>query len=219
MTHDDLKRLVLLGEGPRLEFKNRVPRPERIAREVIAFANTDGGTVLIGVDDDGTILGLRDAEEELFALSNALRGRVSPEPEVEIEAVRVGARRDVLVVRVPASAHRPHVLVPEPGTVGEAARQHAYVRVADQSVEASRESIRVMRAEHRGEAVAFTFGEPERRLLEYLDRHERITVAEYARMAEMPPWRASKTLVALVRAGIVQLHPRPGGDDHFTAAG
>ena len=219
MTHDDLKRLVLLGEGPRLEFKNRVPRPERIAREVIAFANTDGGTVLIGVDDDGTILGLRDAEEELFSLSNALRGRVSPEPEVEIEAVRVGARRDVLVVRVPPSAHRPHVLVPEPGAVGEAARQHAYVRVADQSVEASRESIRVMRAEGRGEAVAFTFGEPERRLLEYLDRHERITVSEYARMAEMPPWRASKTLVALVRAGIVQLHPRPGGDDHFTAAG
>ena len=38
-------------------------------------------------------------------------------------------------------------------------------------------------------------------------------------MAEMPPWRASKTLVALVRAGIVRLHPRPGGEDVFTAAG
>ena len=217
MTHDDLKRLVLLGEGARLEFKNRVPRPERIAREVIAFANTDGGTVLIGVDDDGTILGLRDAEEELFALSTALTARVSPPVEVEISAVRVSRRRDVLVVRVPASDERPHVLVPESGAVGEAARQHAYVRVGDQSVEASRESVRVMRT--RGEAVAFTFGEPERRLLEYLDRHERITVAEYARMSEMPPWRASKTLVALVRAGVVRLHPRPGGDDHFTAAG
>ncbi len=219
MTHEDLKRLVLLGEGARLEFKNRVPRPERIAREVIAFANTDGGTVLIGVDDDGTLVGLRDAEEELFALSTALRGRVEPEVEVAISAVRVSRRRDVLVVRVPASADRPHVLVPEPGAVGEAARQHAYVRVADQSVEASRESIRVMRADGRGEGVAFTFGEPERRLLEYLDRHERITVGEYARMAEMPPWRASKTLVALVRAGIVRLHPRPGGEDVFTAAG
>ena len=219
MTHDDLKRLVLLGEGLHLEFKNRVPRPEKIAREVIAFANTQGGTVLIGVDDDGTILGLRDAEEELYALSTALKGRVEPEVEVEISTVHVSRRRDVLVVVVPASLARPHVLVPEPGVQGEAARQHVYVRVGDQSVEASRESIRVMRAEGRGEAVAFTFGEPERRLLEYLDRHERITVGEYARMAEMPPWRASKTLVALVRAGIVRLHPGPGGDDHFTAAG
>ena len=219
MTHEDLKRLVLLGEGSRLEFKNRVPRPERIAREVIAFANTDGGTVLIGVDDDGTILGLRDAEEELFALSNALRGRIAPEVEIAIAAVHVSRRRDVLVVRVPASADRPHGLVPEPGTTGDAARPHAYVRVGDQSVEASRESVRVMRAETRGEGAAFTFGEPERRLLEYLDRHERITVSEYARMAEMPPWRASKTLVALVRAGIVRLHAGPGGQDHFTAAG
>ena len=219
MTHDDLKRLVLLGEGARLEFKNRVPRPERIAREVIAFANTDGGTVLIGVDDDGTLVGLRDAEEELYALSNALRDRVDPEVEVEISAVRVSRRRDVLVVRVPASGDRPHVLVPEPGATGEAARRHAFVRVDHQSVEASKESVRVMRAEGRGDAVAFTFGEPERRLLEYLDRHERITAAEYARMAEMPPWRASKTLVALVRAGIVRLPPRPGGDDYFTAAG
>ena len=219
MTHDDLKRLVLLGEGAHLEFKNRVPRPARIAREVIAFANTDGGTVLIGVDDDGTIVGLRDAEEEFFALSQALRERIAPEVEVEIAAVRVSRRRDVLVVTVPPSDMRPHILVPEPGTTGEAARQHAYVRVADQSVEASRESVRVMRAEGRGEAVAFTFGEPERRLLEYLDRHERITVGEYARMAEMPVWRASKTLVALVRAGIVRLHPRPGGEDVFTAAG
>ena len=219
MSHEDLKRLVLMGEGAHLEFKNRVPRPAKIAREVIAFANTDGGTVLIGVDDDGTILGLRDAEEELFALSTALAERVEPPVEVEISAVRVSRRRDVLVVTVPASAERPHILMPEAGTEGEAARQHVYVRVDDQSVEASRESVRVMRAEGRGEAVAFTFGEPERRLLEYLDRHERITVSEYARMAEMPPWRASKTLVALVRAGIVRLHPGRGGEDHFTAAG
>lgn len=219
MTHDDLKRLVLLGEGARLEFKNRVPRPERIAREVIAFANTDGGTVLIGVDDDGTLVGLRDAEEELFALTTALRARIEPDVHVEISAVGVSRRRDVLVVQVPPSDARPHILVPEPGTTGEAARQHAYVRVGEHSVEASREAVRVMRADGRGEAVAFTFGEPERRLLEYLDRHERITVAEYARMAEMPPWRASKTLVALVRAGIVRLHNGAGGEDVFTAAG
>ena len=36
MTSDDVKRLAAMGEGQHLEFKNRVPRPERIAREVIA---------------------------------------------------------------------------------------------------------------------------------------------------------------------------------------
>ena len=46
MTSNDVKRLAAMGEGRTLEFKNRVPRPERIAREVIALANTDGGSGL-----------------------------------------------------------------------------------------------------------------------------------------------------------------------------
>ena len=55
MTLQELNQLASLGEGPSLEFKRKVPRPERIAKEVIAFANTRGGRLLLGVDDDGTI--------------------------------------------------------------------------------------------------------------------------------------------------------------------
>ena len=52
----DLQRLVALGEGLTIEFKRRVPRPARIAKEVIALANAQGGKLLLGVDDDGTIV-------------------------------------------------------------------------------------------------------------------------------------------------------------------
>ena len=218
MTHDDLKRLAALGEGRHLEFKNRVPRPERIAREVIALANTDGGKVLVGVDDDGTVLGVKDAEEEFYALRQALADRILPEVDLDYETVRVSRKREVLVVHVPASVDRPHVLLPDRRPDGSLPKRRAFVRVADQSVEASREAVALMRAEGRGDAVTFTFGDAERRLLEYLDRHERITVREYARMTKTPPWRASKTLVTLARAGIVALHPQPGGSDYFTAA-
>ena len=218
MTHDELRRLAAMGEGAHLEFKNRVPRPERIAREVIALANTDGGKVLVGVDDDGTVLGLKDAAEEFFALQQALHERILPDVELDFETVRVSRTREVLVVHVPASPLRPHVLLPERRPDGTLPKRRAFVRVADQSVEASREAVALMRAEGRGDAVTFTFGDAERRLLEYLDRHERITVRQYARMTKTPPWRASKTLVMLARAGIVALHPREGGDDYFTAA-
>ena len=216
MTRDDLKRLAGLGEGRQLEFKNRVPRPERIAREVIALANTDGGKVLIGVDDDGSVIGLKDATEEFFALEEALRDLVLPPVEVRTERVPVSRTREVLVVDVPASGDRPHVLVP-PRLNGRQPKRVAYVRVEDQSVEASREAVALMKAEGRGDAVAFTFGDAERRLLDYLDRHERITVKQYARMTKSPPWRASRALVVLARAGIVELHPQPGGADYFTA--
>ena len=216
MNRDDLKRLAGLGEGRQLEFKNRVPRPERIAREVIALANTDGGKVLIGVDDDGSVVGLKDATEEFFALEQALRELVLPTVEVRTERVPVSRTREVLVVDVPASSDRPHVLVP-PARNGRQPKRVAYVRVEDQSVEASREAVALMKAEGRGDAVAFTFGEAERRLLDYLDRHERITVKQYARMTKSPPWRASRALVVLARAGIVELHSQPGGADFFTA--
>ena len=218
MTHDDLKRLAAMGEGTHLEFKNRVPRPERIAREVIALANTSGGKVLIGVDDDGSVIGVKDAHEEFFALQQALGERILPEVDLGYETVRISRTREVLVVHVPASDDRPHVLLPDRRPDGSLPKRRAFVRVADQSVEASAEAVSLMKAEGRGDPVTFTFGDAERRLLAYLDRHERITVREYARMTKTPPWRASKTLVTLARAGIVALHPRPGGDDFFTAA-
>ena len=216
MTSNDVKRLAAMGEGRTLEFKNRVPRPERIAREVIALANTDGGTVLVGVDDDGTVLGVKDAQEEFFALQTALADRILPPVDLRFEPVRISRTREVLVVHVPASGDRPHVLKPDRRPDGTLPKQRAFVRVADQSVEASREAVALMKAEGRGDAVTFTFGDAERQLLEYLDRHEQITVREYARMTTMPPWKASKALVMLARAGIVALQPREGGEDVFT---
>lgn len=217
MTLDDLRRLAAMGEGRHLEFKNRVPRPERIAREIIALANTDGGKVLVGVDDDGTILGVKDAHEEFFTLQAALADRILPPIDLGFEPVRVSRTREVLVVHVPASLDRPHVLRSEQRPDGTQPKQRAFVRVADQSVEASREAVAIMKAEARGDAVTFTFGDAERQLLDYLVRHETITVLTYARMHKLPPWKASKALVMLARAGILALHPREGGEDVFTA--
>ena len=76
--------------------------------------------------------------------------------------------------------------------------------------------------EQVGAAFAVEIARPQQRArcwgrrLEYLDRHEQITVREYARMNKMPPWKASKALVMLARAGIVALQPREGGEDVFT---
>ncbi len=60
----ELKKLVSEGEGIQLEFKRKASYPEKIVRELIAFANTEGGTLLIGVDDDGSVPGVKYPEEE-----------------------------------------------------------------------------------------------------------------------------------------------------------
>jgi predicted HTH transcriptional regulator len=215
MDVSDLRRLVALGEGPHLEFKYRVPRPDRIAREVIALANSGGGKVLLGVDDDGALVGLKDTEEELYALRDALDTHCEPPVRLRIEGVRVSRRREVLVIDVPASADKPHFLVETEN--GRDGKRTAYVRVGHESIEASREAVSLMKAARRPRDVRFTFGDKEQQLMKYLERYERITVREYARLAALPLWKASKTLVLLAEAKVLRLHPE-SGEDYFTVA-
>ncbi len=212
----DLKRIVSLGEGMHVEFKRRVPRPERIAKEVIALANAEGGRVLVGVDDDGTVRGVRDAVEEEFALRRALDTHVDPPVSVTLERVPVTAKREVLVVDVPASAEKPHYLV---GVNGESNGREriAFVRVGASSVTASREAVRLMKHARAPRDVRFEFGEKEQKLMRYLDRHETITVAAFAQLAGIPKRRASQTLVLLAKAAVLRLHPSER-EDYFTLA-
>ena len=217
MNVDDLKRLVALGEGAHLEFKHRVPRPDRMAKEVIALANTGGGRVLLGVDDDGSIVGVKDSNEELFALQNALESYCEPPVALNVEGVRVSRKRDVLVIDVPRSAVKPHYLRKGARNGSEPNDRKAYVRVGAESVEASREAVKLMKAERNPRDTRFTFGEAEQKLMAYLERYERITVREYARLAGIPPKRASHTLVLMARAEVLRLHSDPK-EDYFTVA-
>lgn len=211
MTLQEVNQLASLGEGLNLEFKRKVPKPERIAKEVIAFANTHGGRLLLGVDDDGSVVGVRDAEEEEFALQHALNAHCDPPVPFDVAHVAVTNRRFVIVVHVPESDEKPHYLV----NGGEA--RVAYVRVDDQSVEASREHVRLMRNAPAEGKVTFEFGEKELMLMRYLETYGQITVRQFASLANIPRKRASQTLVLLTRANILRLHPDPK-HDYFTLA-
>src|SRR6185369_2390836 len=72
----DLRKLVSRGEGLHLEFKRKASHPEKIVREMIAFANTEGGTILIGVDDNGALAGIKYPDEELLSVREALQKHV-----------------------------------------------------------------------------------------------------------------------------------------------
>lgn len=214
MTLDELKRIVSLGEGQHLEFKRRVPRPERIAKEIVAFANTEGGRVLLGVDDDGQICGVKDVHEEIFLLEKALADHCDPAVLFKILSLPVSRRREVVVIDVPDSAAKPHFLV----NSGESERPTAYVRVSDRSIEASREVVRMMRWKRKPTDTHFEFGHVEQLLMRYLDSYHHITVSQFARVANVPRKNASWKLLLLTRAGILHIHPDER-EDFFTLSG
>src|SRR5205814_8742882 len=65
MNYHDVSLLIEQGEGFSIEFKRRISSPAKIARTIISFANTKGGTILFGVDDDGSIVGVESEKSEV----------------------------------------------------------------------------------------------------------------------------------------------------------
>jgi len=213
MTLRELEQLVDLGEGLSLEFKRRVPRPERIAKEIVALANTNGGRIVLGVDDDGTIMGVDDASEEEFLLREATEAHCSPPVTYNMERVVVADRRDAIVVTIPESQTKPHFVAS--ATSDSNGPDSAYIRVEERSVEASDETVQSMRDQSPEGSVTFEFGETESLLMRYLDDYGRITVPELAQLADISPERASQTLLRLTKADLLHLHSEQDGD-YFT---
>ena len=202
-----------LGEGISLEFKRRVPQPQRIAKEIVALTNTNGGRIVLGVDDDGTIKGIDHASEEEFLLRQAVNAHCRPVVEYQTERVVVEPRCDVLVVTIEESENKPHRMVADEEAAGEAGA--AYVRVEAKSIEASDETIREMQEEDGQDGVTFEFGDTESLLMRYLDDYGRISVSQLSQLADISPERASQTLLRLTKADLLHLHPDEDGD-YFT---
>lgn len=209
----DLKRLVRAGEGDQLEFKRKANHPEKLAREVIAFANTRGGILLVGVDDDTTIYGNKHVEGDIFALTKFFADRCTPKLPIRLEKIPVTARHTVLAIHVKESNRKPHFLKPE--TPGE--KKYAFVRVADMSVAASREMIQILRHQHTGRGVSLQVGEAEQKLLQHLEEHPKITLDNARQLLKTSKRAASTKLILLARAGILAIHPTEKGD-FFTLA-
>ena len=206
-----LKELVRQGEGDRLEFKLKTNHPERIVREIVAFANSGGGKLLIGVGDDKTIKGLRYADEDEYTLVRAIEKYCTPEIRYRIERIQLPDEREVLVFHILHSADKPHYVIDEEGN------RRAYVRVADRSVQASWEMREIMRRARQERDVRFQYGEKERKLMQLLDKQKSVTVDSFALTAGIPRNMASRTLVLLVLANVLEVHPDEMVD-HFTMA-
>ena len=179
---------------------------------MIAFANTQGGYLLFGVDDDGSIVGVESEKTEADLISLAGQQYCDPPIEPHLDIVPFNDK-DVIVATVDESDQKPHYLLSDDGEENK-----VFIRVNDNSVLASREVIKVLRDESPDRApLTLTIGENEKRLFSYLETNERITVLEFAGMINVSQRRASRILTTLVRAGVIRIHTLERWD-YFTLA-
>lgn len=217
MTRRELKELISEGESLTLEFKRKFTTPEKIARELIAFANTSGGWLLIGVDDDQFAVGVESEKEEIALLEDVCENSIEPPLHPMIEVVQIH-HVDVVVVRVEESMNKPHHLLT---TVQSDMFHHGavYIRQADKSIQAGKEMIKILEGQRDdAEPVTMSIGKHEKHLFEFLEQHERITAKQYADLCNISEHRAMRLLVRLVRIGMIFIHTHEK-TPYYTLAG
>ncbi|MEX1138752.1 MAG: ATP-binding protein [Bacteroidota bacterium] len=204
MNRKDIDVFLEEGEGFQVEFKRKVSSPEKIARTLVAFANTKGGTIIFGVDDDKSVVGIDSEKSEVELIRAAGNLYCDPviEPAVDIVPYK---GMDVVVVTVEESAEKPHYLID--GNGGREEESKAMIRVNDKTLVASKEVVKILESENPdAPPLRIAIGDSERRLLEYLEINERITLKEFSRLINISLRRASRILIGLVRAGLLRIH-------------
>ncbi len=186
------------GEGVQQDYKKTISSQIKIAKTIVSFANTRGGRIIIGVNDQGKITGIK-SDEEIYMIEGAAEFFSKPAIAVEFHLYEVSGK-SVLVVEVPESHQKPHYAKDENG------RWWAYIRIKDQSVLASKIVVDVLKKETNREDILIEYSSKEKALLQYLDKNQRITLNEFSKLVNISRRRASRILVNLICSGIIRSH-------------
>ncbi len=206
------------GEGLNVEYKQRFSTHEKIAKEIIAFANTRGGFLFVGVDDNKKIYGIASEKGDNDLIKEVAEKYCEPRVEIVLECMNI-EKKDVLIVEVPESLNKPHRIQDYKPSL-DLNTAAVYVRVNDKSVLASKEMIKILQTQARGKSLEhYEVGSSEKVVFTYLDKNEKITVKELGKLANISDRRASRTLIKLVRANILLIHTKDNGESYFTYAG
>jgi len=206
----NIRKLIFDGEGVSLDFKKTITSCEKIAKTMVSFANNKGGKLLIGVADDGTILGVKSDDEERYMITKAAHLYARPALEPTFEEVYFDNKL-VLVVDTPESTLKPHYALAEDG------KWWVYVRVKDKSVLASKIVVDVLKRSADKDGVLIEYSERERSLLSYLEKATRITVKEYCKLIKVSRRKAQRILVDLVLSGVIRIHTTEK-EEYYTAS-
>jgi predicted HTH transcriptional regulator len=210
--------LMEKGEGLNVEFKQRFSSYEKIAKEMIAFANTRGGFILIGVDDDKSLYGIESEKSDIELVKETATKYCEPPVEVKIDPIEIN-KKDLLVVDITESKMKPHRIQDHKKDI-DLNSAHVYVRINDKSVLASKEMIKIMQTQSSGKSLEkYVVGNQEKIVFDFLDKKEKINVKELCKFANISERRASRTLIKLVRANILLIHQKENGECFFTYAG
>jgi predicted HTH transcriptional regulator len=197
-----LTQLIAQGESETLEFKLRIISSEKIAQTFVAFANTGGGVLLIGVKDNGKILGI-DAEEEMHMIDAAVDLYTTPKVEYNKEIIPLPNNKQLLLLTILASINKPHFAKK---IIGPA---NAFVRILDENHIAPKPLINLWKLQKKEIPLLYKHSPAEEKIFEVL-RKESATLKTIAKNARLPYFKLIKDLSQLIEWQIIGFQFRAG---------
>jgi len=187
--------LIRQGEHQQQDFKFAINDSRKIARSLVAFANTKGGRLLIGVKDNGKIAGVR-TEEEFHMVEAAAQLYCKPEIQIERKDWLVETKK-ILEITVPESENKPYYARDEEG------RWKAYVRVADENILADIVMLQVWKKQKSAKGVKIKYSQAEKFILSYLNEHENISLKQFYKKSGIGRYRAVNVISDLIVVGLL----------------
>ena len=189
--------LIMEGEHEHQDFKFAITDAAKIAHSISAFANNDGGRLLVGVKDNGNIAGVR-SDEDIYVIEQAAQMFCNPPQEVKITAFRVDNGAVVLRADILKADRRPVYSKSVDGT------WRAYYRVKDENIVAHPVMVKAWRhVAEAEEGMVFSLSEKETALLDYLDEWGMTTVEDYMTGTHISRAAAEDIVVKLYAVGVI----------------
>lgn len=191
-----IQQLIREGEHQKQDFKFAVNDARKIARSLVAFANTDGGKLLIGVKDNGVIAGVR-SEEEIHMIEAASQLYSKPNVPYNVTEWNIGGKM-VLEVDVEPGDQKPYY------APTEEKKWLVYLRVNDQNRLANKVILKVWQKKRDKSGIYFTYSKNEKFLLNYLEEHPAITFSKLCRLTKMRRFEAEELLANLIVLNVLE---------------
>lgn len=202
-----LKSYIKEGEHQRQDFKFRVDDAKKIARTLVAFANTDGGRLLIGVKDNGKVVGI-NPEEEFHMVQGAASLYCKPVLNVFTNILE-DKHKLVLEVVVEAAENKPYMALDEND------KWKVYVRRDDHTLLANKILLGVWKQKKKKFATPQTFDENEQLVLSIIKEHQPLSLSKIYRKSKLKKAYVDKLLILFVSWGVIKMEITPTGTFFF----
>lgn len=191
-----IQQLIEEGEHEHQDFKFSISDARKIARSVSAFANNDGGRLLIGVKDNGNIAGVRN-EEDIYVVEQAAQMYCRPAQNVEFTAFKTEGGAIVIRAEIAKASHRP-VQAQEPD-----GSWRTYYRVKDENIAAPDLMVRAWRKKESQKGALLSFSEAESALINHLEENEMVTIEEFMKIARISRHTAEEIIIKLYAVDVI----------------